>query len=575
MHALSHFVPQAPTGRRALRHSNKNRGVQSGSARHESNRQRAHHAATAAFTPKDIHDAQIQAAHAKTGWGFVSHVYANDSEPNTVFNTHTLRFSSCDPLTADFNLLADGGANKSITHVDTLLQIADPGTITGNRVVFQTAAKESLVSEYKAACTFRLERQDGTHVMFTEPEMHGAYGCPKSLLLLSENSLLRSGFMILKKDNDVWITENGEWRDFDDPRSIPLDTQTAPGLAYLKGSKMSQELNAASVSALRASEPSRVYSATAGDVYSESNGDARGKENRVFMWQARFGFPHPEQLGDIIEHTVGHGLTKSDVLKYARKTALRTAAFHRRKPARSKSQNKTPRNYQPFESFSMDLQEYTKSTSGNKFSVDFVEDKTGVLYSAYVKDKNAETIVLVISTFRSYIMTRHNAVLKHIWSDNESALLSEVATLYLAKNDIFLQTSPPHQHYKNAKVERLHGPLRRLTTVLLHSGRLPIRMWPVAHAMAVKLINITPTSRHPNRMSPLQMANNGAKPDVSRHRKFGCPVSVLNAYTQRTDGKLNGFMSIYLGPDPRSPEADMVLNEAGNRIISSNVRTDF
>ena len=61
-------------------------------------------------------------------------------------------------------------------------------------------------------------------MMFTEPEMHGTYECPKSLLLLSEASLLRSGFMILKKDNDVWITENGEWRDFDDPRSIPLDT---------------------------------------------------------------------------------------------------------------------------------------------------------------------------------------------------------------------------------------------------------------------------------------------------------------------------------------------------------------
>jgi hypothetical protein len=44
----------------------------------------------------------------------------------------------------------------------------------------------------------------------------------------------------------------------------------------------------------------------------------------------------------------------------------------------------------------------------------------------------------------------------------------------MADHGIKFSNSPPYQHYKNDKAERIHKPHRRLVTVLLHAGRLPI-----------------------------------------------------------------------------------------------------
>ena len=41
-------------------------------------------------------------------------------------------------------------------------------------------------------------------------------------------------------------------------------------------------------------------------------------------------------------------------------------------------------------------------------------------------------------------------------------------------------------------------------------------------------------------------------------------------YRKKTDCQIAGFPSIYLGPDPRRPEAHLILNKSGKMVISSN-----
>jgi hypothetical protein len=86
----------------------------------------------------------------------------------------------------------------------------------------------------------------------------------------------------------------------------------------------------------------------------------------------------------------------------------------------------------------------------------------------------------------------------------------------------------------------------------------------------VFLLNITPSSRHAQGWSPLRAALKGKQPDISHLRVFGSPVSVLNPINRKTDGQLRGFASIYLGPSGVHPEAHLVLNKGGDRVIASN-----
>ena len=126
------------------------------------------------------------------------------------------------------------------------------------------------------------------------------------------------------------------------------------------------------------------------------------------------------------------------------------------------------------------------------YSFDVICNKGRMLWSMYLKDKHEATLVKVIGAYRRHIKSHYGASLKHMWSDNEPALLSEGAIAFLDDKAILFQNTPPHQRYKNDKVERIHNPFGRLTTICLHAGHLPKNMWTVAHAHAVRILNITP-----------------------------------------------------------------------------------
>jgi hypothetical protein len=51
--------------------------------------------------------------------------------------------------------------------------------------------------------------------------------------------------------------------------------------------------------------------------------------------------------------------------------------------------------------------------------------------------------------------------------------LPKVSTRNLAEEGIRFGVSPPYQHEKIDLMDRIHNPIRRMITVLLHARRLP------------------------------------------------------------------------------------------------------
>ena len=257
--------------------------------------------------------------------------------------------------------IVDGGCNKNLVSEKYFDQIVDPGTTVSANVNFGTANRDPLVADRRGRVTSLLERNNGTYAVYIDNNVHSSSSCADSLLLISECGLLHSGFWIFKTGKHAWMTDGNAWIQYDDPLAIPLDNTSVPGMFVLKMHQRIPTHNAPAP----APAPARAYGAaklvqtinsTSASDYSETTGDERGIRESVLRWQARLAFPHPAQLAEIIEHSTGHGLTPSQCLKHASRTAIRVLALHRRRPAKSQSQNKTIRDYKPFEAYSMDIQ---------------------------------------------------------------------------------------------------------------------------------------------------------------------------------------------------------------------------
>ena len=130
-------------------------------------------------------------------------------------------------------------------------------------------------------------------------------------------------------------------------------------------------------------------------------------------------------MAELIEHTTGHGLTREDVLKHARPALIRALAMQRHTPTRSISRNPIHRDYGPNKSVSVDIQEYAPSRSGFKYAIDFISNDNRLIWSRYTKSKDIPTVIKSIKDYSSHIKTKFDATLKHLWSDNESALVSD------------------------------------------------------------------------------------------------------------------------------------------------------
>jgi hypothetical protein len=248
---------------------------------------------------------------------------------------------------------------------------------------------------------------------------------------------------------------------------------------------------------------------------------------------------------------------------------ITTLANHEKSRSNHTSRNTFRRRYADGEAWRLDSQTYAPTHDLLTHATTFVEHNTGYAWAACLSRKSATTMIEAAKALQSHIYQHKHRSVRYLWTDSDPTTLATSFTDFLAREGILLGVSPPYQHEKNDKVERIHKPLRRLVTVLLHAGRLPIQMWAKAHAMALYIINITPRGGTVKKPSPLH-AWTGIKPNICSLRMFGNPISALFQQRQRTDGELRGYPSIYLGPSDMAPQGHTITSRNGKGCVTSN-----
>jgi hypothetical protein len=103
-----------------------------------------------------------------------------------------------------------------------------------------------------------------------------------------------------------------------------------------------------------------------------------------------------------------------------------------------------------------DTQEYTRSSQGYRHAVTFIDHTTGYPWAAYQKDKDADTFVQTVTRLQAVVKTDLRKTLRYLYIDADLSTLSREFRDHLDEQVIQLRVSPPYQHYKNDKVERVH-----------------------------------------------------------------------------------------------------------------------
>ena len=90
----------------------------------------------------------------------------------------------------------------------------------------------------------------------------------------------------------------------------------------------------------------------------------------------------------------------------------------------------------------------------------------------------------------------------------------------LEAQGIVRDVTPPYEHWKNGRVERVMRTLQGRILSMLVAAQLPLTYWGEAALTAAYLFNLTVTSTLPSGVTPFEMFH-GCKPDVSHLRVWG------------------------------------------------------
>ena len=487
----------------------------------------------------------------------------------------------------------DGGSSHSLYGDKTR---AEPGSLRPHRVPIVTPTATTF-TEYIGTVITPIARNDGTTLEWKDEQALFASECG-TLGLKSESRMLEAGVSIVKTPRASYLMEDGDtliaW---DDPKAMPLERSPKNGLFQIprvdpKNLKVDVIGDGKPGTYLVVSfrEEMERESQTSGTAMSamatSENATPKGMgiADLVELWQSRLGFPPPVQLEAILRDTTGHGIPEGSALKHAKPVLLWQLANQNAAPKRHVSASQTrravhiemprqprnePRSYEPFVAWSLDWQQFGPSVTGLRYALNFVEHTHRLLHSVYVCDTGSKTTIEAIEAHRGYVRSTWGAEVGYYWHDADRTLLSSAVGKFLDAQGIKRGHSPPHLHHKNDKVERKHKSLHRLTVILRFSGRLPPEYWPRAHARAVEIANITPTSANQDGHSPLRAALGGKKPDIKHFRRFGCPVFMHKQRRSKEGLELRARPTINLGTAPNCPGAAIVLDIRDKCTIES------
>ena len=159
----------------------------------------------------------------------------------------------------------------------------------------------------------------------------------------------------------------------------------------------------------------------------------------------------------------------------------------------------------------------TESVGGNKYFVVFKDDFSGYRSISFMKSKN-ETFRL-LTEFVARLERETSKKVIAIQSDNGGEYTSIESMDWFKSNGIIHRTSVAKTPQQNGAAERENRTIVETARAMIHSSKLPIRLWAEACACAVYLLNRIQSSTRLG-TTPFEQWF-GRKPDVSHLKIFG------------------------------------------------------
>ncbi|KAI3721795.1 hypothetical protein L2E82_32813 [Cichorium intybus] len=211
----------------------------------------------------------------------------------------------------------------------------------------------------------------------------------------------------------------------------------------------------------------------------------------------------------------------------------------------------------------------TESLAGSKYFLLFTDDFSRMSWVYFLKYKSES--FEYFRKFKALVEKQSGKALKVLRTDRGGEFTSKEFDAFCDEQGIKRQLTAPYTPEQNGVAERKNRTVGEMARSMLQQKGMPDSFWAEGVAVAVYILNISPTKAVWNQ-TPYE-AWSGNKPSVSHLRIFGCICHVLvTSARQKLDSKSQKH--IFIGYCSKSKAYRLYDPLTGNIIISRNVVFD-
>lgn len=218
-----------------------------------------------------------------------------------------------------------------------------------------------------------------------------------------------------------------------------------------------------------------------------------------------------------------------------------------------------------------------RSFSGAIYSLKFIDEATGYLWTYTVAEKSGAVILQKFREIDAYIENQFDTRVQNLHSDNGREFVNGEMDAYLASCGIVHRLIAPHRHEMNGIAERINRTGSNAVRSTLIDAGLSRAYWAEAYNHFAYTHNRTGASFLPKDKTPYELAF-GVKPNISHLRAFGCKafVHTVPEHRKKLDNKSNIGVFVGVNSDVSYQimlpthqlviSRDVVFNELNNNL---------
>lgn len=163
----------------------------------------------------------------------------------------------------------------------------------------------------------------------------------------------------------------------------------------------------------------------------------------------------------------------------------------------------------------------TLSIGGSRYVITFTDHYSHTTKCYYLPDKKAATCLEKFKEYKAQTEAMTGKKIKILRTDGGGEYINEAFQDYLKENGIQHQRSIRYTPQQNGVAERINRTLEEKTRSMLHSAKLPYRLWAEIWETACYLHNRSPVKALQKENKTPQEAFYGQKPNISNLRAIG------------------------------------------------------